>query len=71
MPKKTPQPPSEAVDENDWSTWTHEQFVADARAMQAEDAKYVPTAEDLKMGERFMRKQESASGYNQVDPNAD
>ena len=53
-----------------FASLTHEELVAWTRAMAAKDAEYVPTAEDLVMGERFARKQESASGYNQVDPNA-
>jgi len=52
-------------------TWTHEQYVADARADAAADAAYIPTAEELEMAARFMKKQESASGWNQRDPNAD
>jgi hypothetical protein len=58
-------------DPEDWSTWTHEDFVADARRMAAEDAmRPPPTAEELEMGLRFLRKQESACGWNQRDPNA-
>ena len=54
-----------------FASLTHEELVAWTRAMLAKDAEYVPTAEDLAMGEQFRRKQESASGFNQVDPNAD
>lgn len=70
MAKKKKTPRATTIPD-DMSTWTHEQFVADARAMQEEDAKYVPTAEERAMGEHFMRKQESASGWYQRDPNAD
>jgi 8-oxo-dGTP pyrophosphatase MutT (NUDIX family) len=52
-------------------TWTHDEYVADARAMQAEAAAYTPSTEEREEMEHFMRKAESASGYNQADPNAD
>jgi hypothetical protein len=49
---------------------TQAQFDAWVRAMEAEDARHVPTAEDLEMGRHFAEKQASASSMNQRDPNA-
>lgn len=73
MPKKkTPPQRTVPFDPQDWSTWTHEDYVAHAKAMQEEDARRPPpTEEELEVARHFAAKQASACGWNQVDPNAD
>jgi 8-oxo-dGTP pyrophosphatase MutT (NUDIX family) len=50
--------------------WTHEDYVAHAKAMQARDEAHVYTAEELEVARHLKDKMASASSMNQPDPNA-